>query len=210
MISFNQMTEKKGKLRASSQARRRDLVQIAYRLIAQKGLEGFRTRDVADAAGIDTGTLHYYFPSKESLVQAVVEHLVDDFRAVRPESSDPPQNALEELRNEIFDLVPRGRESPDQLLVMLDLKARSFRDPAVAEILGRAEQEWVKVLTGILNRGIEQGVFRADIRPGTEAILLSAQLIGLSMVGLAAPQQAAAVAAALFEQIKAWLSRSQS
>jgi AcrR family transcriptional regulator len=204
------MTEKRSKARATSQARRKDLVRIAYRLIAKKGLEGFRTRDVADAAGIDTGTLHYHFPSKEALVQAVVEHLVDDFRAVRPEPSAPPENALEELRNEIFDLVPRVRESPEQLLVMLDLKVRSSRDPAVAQILGRAEQEWFNILTGIINRGIEQGVLRADIDPKIEAILLRSQLTGLSTVGLSAPQQVEAVAAALFGQVRAWLSKSQS
>ena len=165
MISFNRMTDKKIKPRATSQARRKDLVQIAYRLIAKKGLEGFRTREVADAAGIDTGTLHYHFPSKEALVQAVVEHLVEDFRAIRPEPSAPPKNALEELRYEIFDLVPRVRESPEQLLVMLDLKVRASRDPAVAEILGRAEQKWINLLTGIITRGIEQRVLWAEIRP---------------------------------------------
>jgi AcrR family transcriptional regulator len=204
------MTEKKTKLRASSQTRRKDLVQIAYRLMATKGLEGFRTRDVAEAAGIDTGTLHYHFPSKEALVQAVVEHLVGDFRSIRPEPAVPPANALEELRNEIFDLVPRVRESPEQLVVMADLKVRASRDPAVAEILGRAEQEWFTILTGIINRGIEQGVIRADICPETEAILLRAQLIGLSLAGLAAPQQAEVVATALFAQVKAWLSKPQS
>src|SRR5262249_31645068 len=123
-LSFNQMTEKT-KRRISSQARRRELVDIAYRLIAKKGLEGFRTGDVADAAGIDPGTLHYHFPSKEALVQAVVEYLVGDFRALRPEPRATPGNAVEELRNEIFDLVPRVRESPEQLLVMLDLKVRA-------------------------------------------------------------------------------------
>src|SRR5215472_16797597 len=133
------MTDTRTKRKTSTQARRKELVDIAYNLIAKKGLEGFRTRDVADGGGIDTGTLHYHFPSKEALVQAVVEHLVEDFRAIRPEPSAPPKNALEELRYEIFDLVPRVRESPEQLLVMLDLKVRASRDPAVAEILGRAE-----------------------------------------------------------------------
>src|SRR5215471_20273119 len=119
MISFNQMTDKKIKPRATSQARRKDLAQIAYRLIAKKGLEGFRTRDVAAAAGIDTGTLHYHFPSKEALVQAVVAHLLLDFHANRAERGVPPKNATEELRNEIFDVVSRLQESPDQLVVML-------------------------------------------------------------------------------------------
>jgi AcrR family transcriptional regulator len=209
VISFNQMIDKV-KQRSSSAARRRDLVQIAYRLIAKKGLEGFRTRDVAEAAGIDTGTLHYHFPSKEALVQAVVEHLVEDFHTIRPAVSATPANALDELRNEIFDVVSRVRESPEQLLVMLDLTVRAARDQAVAEILRRTEQDWVAILTGILTRGVEQGVFRADIRPETEAILLRAQLEGLAAVGLGAPQQAEAMAAGLFAQLERWLSKPEN
>ncbi len=203
------MTEKDTKRRSSSQVRSKQLIEIAYRLIAQKGLEGLRTRDVAEVAGIDTGTLHYHFPSKEALVQAVVEHLVEDFRANRVGTSARPANALEELRDEIFDVVSRVRESPEQLVVMLDLTVRASRDRAVAEILGRTEQDWIAILTGFLTRGVEQGVFRADMRPETEAILLRAQLIGLATVGLAAPLQAEAVAAALFAQSAAWLSKPQ-
>ena len=36
--------------------RKSELVEIAYRLIAQNGLEGFRIRQVAAEAGIDNGT----------------------------------------------------------------------------------------------------------------------------------------------------------
>jgi len=136
------MTEKETKRRPSTKARRKELVQIAYGLIAEKGLEGLRTRDVAEAAGIDTGTLHYHFPSKEALEQAVVEHLVQDFSANRIAAGTVPANALEELRNEIFDVALRIRQSPDQLLVMLDLTVRASRDPAVAEILKRMYEGW--------------------------------------------------------------------
>ena len=54
--------------RVSPQDRKRELVEIAYRLIAEKGLEGFRIRQVAAEADIDNGTLHYHFPSKEALI----------------------------------------------------------------------------------------------------------------------------------------------
>jgi len=42
-----------------------ELVEIAYRLIAQNGLEGFRIRQSSRLeAGIDNGTLHYHFPEQ--------------------------------------------------------------------------------------------------------------------------------------------------
>ena len=201
------MTEKDAKRRPSSQARRKELVQIAYRLIAEKGLEGLRTRDVAEAAGIDTGTLHYHFPSKESLEQAVVEHLSEDFSANRIAAGKTPANALEELRNEIFDVALRVRQSPDQLLVMMDLTVRASRDPAVAEILRRMSDGWTRSISQMLKSGIEQGLFRADLDPEAVAPLLRAQLTGLGTMGLAQPDRVEAAANALYSQLKKWLSK---
>jgi AcrR family transcriptional regulator len=60
--------------------RKTELVEIAYRLIAQNGLEGFRIRQVAAEAGIDNGTLHYHFPSKDALIIGVVDYLIEDLR----------------------------------------------------------------------------------------------------------------------------------
>ena len=201
------MTEKDTKRRPSSQARRKELVRIAYRLIAEKGLEGLRTRDVAEAAGIDTGTLHYHFPSKESLEQAVVEHLSEDFSANRIAAGKTPANALEELRNEIFDVALRVRQSPDQLLVMMDLTVRASRDPVVAEILRRMSEGWTWSISRMLKSGIEQGLFRADLDPEAVAPLLRAQLTGLGTMGLAQPDRVEAAANALYSQLKKWLSK---
>jgi AcrR family transcriptional regulator len=195
--------------RSKTFARRKALVGITYELIAAKGLEGLRTRDVAEAAATDTGTLHYHFPSKEHLIQAVVERLSQDFRANRLEKRNPPSNALKELRNEVFDVVSRVRESPQQLIVMLDFVVRSSRDKAIAEILGRTRQQWKDVLVGILNRGIQQGVFRQEVRAETAAGLLQAQLTGLAMAGLTTPLKVKDMAEALLEQLHAWLANPQ-
>src|SRR5437588_12519078 len=59
--------------------RRRSLVLAAYDLIAEKGFEDLRTRDVAMRAGVNIATLHYYFTSKEELIDGVVDYLLDLF-----------------------------------------------------------------------------------------------------------------------------------
>ena len=201
------MTERIARRRPSTEERRKDLVQIAYRLIAEKGLEGLRTRQVAEAAGIDTGTLHYHFPSKQALIQAVVDHLAEDFRANRAARATSPANAVEELRNEIFDVVARVRDSPEQFIVTQELTVRASRDRAVAKILARSLEGWTDSLTAFLKRGIEQGLFRADIQPEAAALVLRAQVEGVALFGMAAPERVEAVATALFTQIKAWLSK---
>jgi len=86
--------------------RKCEIVEIAYRLIAEKGLEGFRIRQVASAAGIDNGTLHYHFPSKEALVRGAVEFLIRDLETNRVrENTDALPSALNELRAEFEDEV---------------------------------------------------------------------------------------------------------
>src|SRR2546421_11887604 len=59
--------------------RRRSLVLAAYDLIAEEGFEGLRTRDVAMRAGVNIATLHYYFASKEDLIDGGVDYLLDLF-----------------------------------------------------------------------------------------------------------------------------------
>src|SRR3979409_62859 len=63
--------------------RRGALVSAAYNQLAQRGFEGLRTREVAAEAGVNIATLHYYFPSKEILIGAVLAHAMARFRSTR-------------------------------------------------------------------------------------------------------------------------------
>src|SRR5215831_17477564 len=56
--------------------RRHALILAAYQSIAKKGFEGLRTREVAATVGIHSATLHHYFPTKEALIQGVIDYAV--------------------------------------------------------------------------------------------------------------------------------------
>ncbi len=61
--------------------RRDELLGIAATLFAERGFRNTTVRDIADAAGILSGSLYHHFDSKE----AMVDELLDTFqqRAVR-------------------------------------------------------------------------------------------------------------------------------
>jgi AcrR family transcriptional regulator len=102
-------------------------VEIAYRLIADNGLEGFRIRQVAAAASMDNGTLHYYFAGKETLIQSVVEHLMQDLQTNRcDQGNSEDRTALDELRTEFEDIRVRLHESPEQFIVLSELAAQEL------------------------------------------------------------------------------------
>ena len=54
---------------------RRRILDAAVALLGERGYAGLRTGDVALAAGVSKGAQTHHFPSKETLVVAVVEHV---------------------------------------------------------------------------------------------------------------------------------------
>ena len=57
--------------------RRREIAAAARSLVAERGFEGLRTRDIADRVGINVATLHYHVPSKDALIELLAESLRD-------------------------------------------------------------------------------------------------------------------------------------
>src|SRR5258708_299391 len=80
---------------AGPQRRRHELVRATFAMIAKNGLEGLRTRDIADLVGVNIATLHYYFPTKESLIKAVLDQAMTRFRStLTPHGSPADQQFL--------------------------------------------------------------------------------------------------------------------
>jgi TetR/AcrR family transcriptional repressor of nem operon len=169
-----------GRARGSGGGRREELVGIAYRHIAERGFEGLRFRDVAGEAGINNATLLYYFPSKEALIQAVLERMLAEYTTL--DAPRPPAGtagALAELRVEFAEARASLDKAPEQFVVFTELLLRSRRDAAVAALLERLTSRWREHVLGIVGRGIREGVFRPDLDPATVTALIMAQLQGI-------------------------------
>jgi AcrR family transcriptional regulator len=76
-------------LRVRAEVRRQDLVAATVAVIAEHGVKGATTRRIAEAAGCPLASLHYVFHSKDELLLAVYETLID---SIHSESPDAPQH----------------------------------------------------------------------------------------------------------------------
>src|SRR5262249_40853896 len=97
----------------------------AYELLAEGGFEHLRTRDIAARARVNVATLHYYFATKEDLIRAVVDLVVEQFRTVRAptytsQERTPLQSILQELDDAEYGLCTPHERS----LVLVDRDAR--------------------------------------------------------------------------------------
>ncbi len=79
----------RGKDRAAS------ILSAAKKILVEEGLASLSTRRVADELGISVGNLAYYFPSKDSLLQAIVEHVIEGYdQALARESASFPDDPV--------------------------------------------------------------------------------------------------------------------
>jgi AcrR family transcriptional regulator len=188
--------------------RRGDIARAAYRLIAERGLEGLRFADVARAAGINNGTLLYYFAGKDALIEAVGKFLVDQYsQSGTPPSAHRAIDALDELRWEFIDAAARLNDHAG--VVYTELLARAQRDPAVAALLLDIDASWRGWLVSILERGQAQGLFRDDLDTQLVANTIMASIRGAGVQAMVMRDEPAAASAieALAKLIEHWIVR---
>jgi len=190
--------------------RKTELVEIAYRLIAQNGLEGFRIRQVAAEAGIDNGTLHYHFPSKEALIHGVVDYLIEDLQNNRAVRDAAKHTALDELHIEFEDIRLRLRRTPEQFIVLSELAVRSWRDPAVAKMFKKLDDGWHVHLVALLERGIRQGIFRKNLDVPLCARTIMVALRGMGYQARLSRREADELLSELAAQIEHWIAAEEA
>ncbi len=103
--------------RAPTDDRRAAIALAARDLIVEKGVEGLRTRDIAERVGINIATLHYHVPTKEALIALVAESLKAAFIQ---QSIDRPRahlSARERMDLEFVDFREMIESGGDTMLV---------------------------------------------------------------------------------------------
>ena len=91
------------RVREQSDVRRPAIAAAARALIAERGFEGLRTRDIAERVGINVATLHYHVPTKEALIEIVAQSMRDDFIAQSKAWPRDGLTPLQELQQEMAD-----------------------------------------------------------------------------------------------------------
>ena len=164
-------------MESTKEKRRQELVVAAFNRIAEHGFEGLRTRDVADEVGVNIATLHYYFPTKESLIRGGVEHAMGRFRstlAPRGSPSDQLRNHLRAVRKLLVD-------EPELGTVMGELAMRSARDKSIAVIMSQTNEAWHATMRGLLRRGVKEGNLRPELDSDGVAALVITTLTGMTL-----------------------------
>jgi AcrR family transcriptional regulator len=142
--------------------RRAHLVQLAGDLFAEKGFRATTVREIADAAGILSGSLYHHFDSKESIGDEILSGFLDDVLAGYRQAvkdTDTARAAIEQIVRSSTETLTRHRAA----LTMLTNDWPYFSVQPRFAYLRKAMKEIEQIWVDQLERGKQDGEFRADL-----------------------------------------------
>lgn len=149
---------------ALASERRGNLVRLAAELFAEKGFQATTVREIADEAGILSGSLYHHFDSKESIVDEVLSSFLDDllrdYRAAVAEGGDP-----RELLGRLVHAAYRSLRPHRAAITVVQNDWNYLRQFPRFDYLGTCEQEIRDIWIDVIRDGQARGVFRTDIDP---------------------------------------------
>lgn len=142
--------------------RRDELLALAATMFAERGLRATTVRDIADSAGILSGSLYHHFSSKEEMVDEVLrgflDWLFDRYRQIL-ETEANPMERLKGLFMTSFEAIATRHA---EVVIYQDEAKRLSAHERFSYVEERNREQrkmWVDVLT----QGIAEGYFRPDV-----------------------------------------------
>jgi AcrR family transcriptional regulator len=152
------------------------ILQAAIALFIEKGVEKVTTRELTEQVGIARSHIYHYFPDWQTLcVAAFSRYMYGELEAFTLRTNAlPPESALEVF---IEDYLPDRADAVWELYGSLWRLA--VHNKVYAELALELTKRWDALLAGIIQNGINRGVFRqTDVERVTRQ--LGAMLNGYS------------------------------
>jgi AcrR family transcriptional regulator len=179
-------------------------METVYRAVVMRGHLINRRFPNATAFGDrqDHATLHYYFDGKEALIHRVLDYIVRDLSIGRgPATEFPGLEPCQQLAAHFCELMRQVGERPEMFIVLVEINARSMRDPAVRSVVAENDRRWKRSLMEILKEGMRKREFEIGLGPEAAAESILAMVRGLTVTW---PGRANAMKRPL-RQLRLWL-----
>jgi len=143
-------------------SRRDELLDLAATMFAERGLRATTVRDIADSAGILSGSLYHHFKSKEQMVEEVLRDFLDWLFGRYQEIVDTEPNPLDRLKGLFMTSFEAIEDRHAQVVIYQD-EAKRLSSLPQFDFVDARNIEQRKLWIDLLNEGVEQGCFRPDI-----------------------------------------------
>jgi AcrR family transcriptional regulator len=169
--------------------RRKEIVEAACGAIAERGFAAVRISDIAARAGTSTGTVHYYFATKEDVLHEALRYAFE-------QSLGRQMAELEKLRSPRRRLIrlielnlPEDPAVIQEWIVWMEFWIEALHQPALRPVNEELYGHWRRLVAGIIEQGQQEGSFDPTIDADDLANRLIALIDGLAIQVLLHSQQ---------------------
>jgi len=150
---------------SNTDERREQITQAMVKVMARRGYDGASIGDIARAARLTPGLVHYHFKSKQEILLEALRHLAARHESLLDDRLAAIQDDPAAEVDAFIDLhLGLGADAdPEALACWILLSGEALREPKVraeyAGVLGRLSER----LAEIIRRGIQRGAFRCPL-----------------------------------------------
>src|SRR5262245_36091917 len=144
---------------------RRNIIAVATREFADKGLSGARVDAIAARTKSSKRMIYYYFGGKEGLYIAVLEEAYRRIRGIEAAldlAHQPPEEALRTLVISTFDYQ---NAHPEFIRLVMNENILNGAYVSRSRDIGRLNRAAINAVRDLLQRGQREGIFRPDLDP---------------------------------------------
>ena len=157
---------------------REQIIDKAFQLMLQRGLNGFSYRDISEPLGVKNAAIHYHFPNKMDLVKVLIE---ENQKALRKGTSEfmayggPARPQLEGLFAFTMHQCQCGRP-----ICMVGALSVDYDDLSqdIKDANNRFMKDSVKWLTKVMETGREQSELSFEGQARNKALSILATIQG--------------------------------
>lgn len=163
---------------SNTEERQTQITGALMKVMAKRGYDGASIADIAKAARLTPGLVHYHFKSKQQILLAALRDLVTHHDAnlearLRTAGGDP----IAEVATFIdFHLGLGADADPEALACWILLSGEALREPKVRVEFEKALKATVARIADVIRDGVEQKVFVCDsIEAAASALVATIQ-----------------------------------
>lgn len=157
------------------------ILDAACRAIVHRGVDSVRIADVAREAGTSTGTVHYYFETKDDVLRAALRWANERPHERLEEALERAGGDLARLGALLEFAVPYPGPLRDEYVLLIELWGQILHHPDLLPEGETLSARWRSYFFDVIRSGTRAGVFRPRAEPDEVAERLIALVDGLGL-----------------------------
>jgi len=143
-----------------SDERKAQIINAAEGVFTKKGFDEARMDDIAGETGLSKGTLYLYFKSKDDIIVAILDRMVQREFSQLENFEQDGVGAVDSMLA-LTDLLTKDILGFLSLIpIVYEFLALAFRNKYVQKALKKYINRYIDILTPMIQRGIDSGEFR--------------------------------------------------